>query len=576
MNMHHTKATLAPTNISTWITSMTPVPHEPKMVHGQPILKSPDLTPAERQYWENYNVTTYFTSELGNRTAFNYHVATILLITVIIYPICMILQNVGSKRYLWCLTFNLLLTLSSLLSIAIFHGSFKSYHIYASNIYGKLSWILFSLILVHYIVAVLMTLSGKRPTIINTRRQNDSNDHTFITPESDTQDIQLDDMSTLSPGTSITAEDSSNEIDLEQQQPSLVGKSENFRFNQDTVVYKWVRKLSPLGKLFFPWLNIMLFAFLLVYITMGLAIGNLFGKGVRIFNLLAHWIKGGVFFTLGIVALARYCGLGYNHGWAWNRIIVYSSSDGNDYRDTGLLSKILNPEGMITMEALESFLIFFYGITNVFLEHLAGAGGAWTPKDLQHVSIAFIYIGAGLCGLLVEVKLNQWRYKHTIANIEEDENHKVVVRASPGFSPNPFPALTIFWTGILMSQHAQISMTSTLIHTQWGYLLSYGSFFRLFTFLLLLFHPNKSAKPSYPFTELITSFCLICGGIVFMESTDQVVEALEYRGYTPMFTFNLSVGLTSLIMAWEMTLAMWHDWLTEQRHDNASSSYIEA
>nr|CAI6413900.1 AAC_HP1_G0006610.mRNA.1.CDS.1 [Saccharomyces cerevisiae] len=52
------------------------------------------------------------------------------------------------------------------------------------------------------------------------------------------------------------------------------------------------------------------------------------------------------------------------------------------------------------MEFVESFLIFFYGSTNIFLEHLAGNGGAWTAKDLQHVSIAFMFIGTDLCGLL--------------------------------------------------------------------------------------------------------------------------------------------------------------------------------
>lgn len=177
------------------------------------------------------------------------------------------------------------------------------------------------------------------------------------------------------------------------------------------------------------------------------------------------------------------------------------------------------------MEFVESFLIFFYGSTNIFLEHLAGNGGAWTAKDLQHVSIAFMFIGTGLCGLLTEYKLNHWRFEHARKRPQTD-----VVAATPGYSPNPFPAFTIFWTGILMSQHAQSSQFSTTIHTQWGYLLSYGSFFRLLTFLILFLVPNTNSAASKPFTELITSFCLLCGGLVFMESTDQSIEAMEYRG----------------------------------------------
>lgn len=112
-----------------------------------------------------------------------------------------------------------------------------------------------------------------------------------------------------------------------------------------------------------------------------------------------------------------------------------------------------------------------------------------------------------------------------------------------------------------MSQHAQASETSTTIHVQWGSLLSYGSFFRLFTFLILYFSPEVNMEPFKPITELVSSFCLLAGGLIFMESTDQVVEGFEYRGFTPMFTFNISVGIVSLIMAWEMILLFWRRYL---------------
>lgn len=48
------------------------------------------------------------------------------------------------------------------------------------------------------------------------------------------------------------------------------------------------------------------------------------------------------------------------------------------------------------MEGLECLLIFIYGITNVFLEHLAGWGEAWTAQDLEHVAISLLFIGGGL------------------------------------------------------------------------------------------------------------------------------------------------------------------------------------
>lgn len=228
-----------------------------------------------------------------------------------------------------------------------------------------------------------------------------------------------------------------------------------------------------------------------------------------------------------------------------------------------------------SFEAIESFLIFFYGCSNVFLEHLGSRDGSWSAMDLQHVSIAFMYFGAGLCGLVTELKLSSWRRSlffnvagkqlEIAENIKLDDDltadEKIRIIGSkkmitPGFSPNPFPVFTIFWTGVLMSKHAQASALSSAIHVQWGSLLTYGSFFRVCTFLLMSYYPLHGSKecflPSRPFTELVTSFCLLCGGMVFMESTDQVIEALAYRGLTPMFTINVSVGIISLLMAWVM------------------------
>ncbi len=47
-------------------------------------------------------------------------------------------------------------------------------------------------------------------------------------------------------------------------------------------------------------------------------------------------------------------------------------------------------------EFAESALIFIYGITNIFLEHLGGAGDEWSAQDLEHVSITILFIGGGL------------------------------------------------------------------------------------------------------------------------------------------------------------------------------------
>jgi hypothetical protein len=47
-------------------------------------------------------------------------------------------------------------------------------------------------------------------------------------------------------------------------------------------------------------------------------------------------------------------------------------------------------------EFTESFVIFLYGCSNVFLEHLAAWGDAWTAQDLEHVSISVMFFGGGL------------------------------------------------------------------------------------------------------------------------------------------------------------------------------------
>jgi hypothetical protein len=47
-------------------------------------------------------------------------------------------------------------------------------------------------------------------------------------------------------------------------------------------------------------------------------------------------------------------------------------------------------------EFLESALICFYGVSNVWLEHLSNSGGEWSATDLEHVSITLMFFGGGL------------------------------------------------------------------------------------------------------------------------------------------------------------------------------------
>lgn len=540
-------------NTSMPVASVSPVPFEPKHLHGLPILQRPGLSAGEQLYWSQYNTTTYFSVDKGNKAALHFHVFSLVSCVLFFYPVCLALHSIKSSWYLLALLVNLVVVVSSLFALTVFASSFPD-DLYPHNCYSKTSWILFLAIVIHFVSAVVTKASN---WVAGDDSLHDLNNDGFIplqemtpTPEGEAED-------------EVERGDAEDPLRFHKDEQKLKHGRDNFlsRLLGGGLVQRVAHKFGlPFG-IIYKTLNYPLFIYLIADCCIGLAVGFLFGKGQRIFNLLAHWIKGGVFFVLGLVSLARYCGIGRGHGWAWNKIIVTRD---HLRPPTSVLQRLLTFRGTITMEGIESFLIFFYGSTNVFLEHLAGAGGAWTPKDLQHVSIAFMYIGTGLCGLLTEFKLNRWKFEHAMQHSEGIDREEVE-QSSPGYSPNPFPTFTIFWTGILMSQHAQASDTSRMVHMQWGYLLSYGSFFRLFTYVILFLVPNKDLKPSMPFTELISSFCLMCGGLVFMESTDQVIEALEFRGFTPMFSFNLSVGVVALLMAWEMVLLFWRNWLEKRQ-----------
>ncbi|KAK4099889.1 hypothetical protein N658DRAFT_497868 [Parathielavia hyrcaniae] len=269
-----------------------------------------------------------------------------------------------------------------------------------------------------------------------------------------------------------------------------------------------------------------------------------FFEGTGIFSGLAHWIKGGVFFWLGIFTLGRWAGSFGELGWAWN---IRPRKAGQKWRPSA--------------EFVESALIFFYGSTNIFLEHLGGAGGEWTAQDLEHVSLTILFIGGGLCGMLVEsvkiryllnytvtqaatppstIMTNHHSYNsnpyhhhhhhhHHQPSITTDEESATPFPNPPllpiphepetyAISTNPIPALVILLTGIMMSSHTQESMVSSMVHKQWGNLLAGASYARGLTYVALWLRPPRSVYPSRPPTELLAAFGLMGGGVVFMAS----------------------------------------------------------
>jgi hypothetical protein len=128
------------------------------------------------------------------------------------------------------------------------------------------------------------------------------------------------------------------------------------------------------------------------------------------------------------------------------------------------------------------------------------------------------------------------------------------------FSMNPIPALIILLLGLMMSSHHQESMVSTMMHSQWGTLLTGAAFARAATYILFFISPPTSIFPSRPPTELITAFCLMAGGTIFMSSSTDTVEAMEFNHLNAMFTFTITMGVITLLMAWIIVLIATKGW----------------
>ncbi|KAL4993378.1 hypothetical protein BDV10DRAFT_179247 [Aspergillus recurvatus] len=279
-------------------------------------------------------------------------------------------------------------------------------------------------------------------------------------------------------------------------------------------------------------------------------------RGREVFNGLAHFIKGGIFFWYGLITLGRMIGCWADLGWAWNvkppREIV------------GWKAKIRSGE------FTESAVIFSYGVSNVFLEHLGGWGKAWTATDLEHVSIAVLFFGGGLCGMLFESKRVKSWLNNTILRAPSRLEARETANAwnapdTQEVSLNPMPALIILLLGMMMGGHHQTSMVSSMIHKSWGNMLIGFALARGVTYVLMYLKPPTSYLPSRPPTEIVASFCLISGGLIFMLSTRNVVEALEYYELDAMFATSIALGLTAFIMAWEIVLIAIKAWAVKRQ-----------
>ncbi|KAI0068920.1 hypothetical protein BV25DRAFT_63309 [Artomyces pyxidatus] len=265
---------------------------------------------------------------------------------------------------------------------------------------------------------------------------------------------------------------------------------------------------------------------------------------------LAHLIKGGIFWCYGLVTFARFLGSFSEKGWAWNRAPVGEH---------------------VSAEFTESAVIFFYGITNTWMERFGAApGDPYTTKEIQHISIAVMFWFAGLVGMGLESRrLRRWLAAVSTASMKSaNEDSEIVAEpASYGGSFNPFPALVIGVTGAAMSAHAQTYLFQVQIHALWGYCLTAFAVLRCLSYFFVWLSPPRSILPSRPPTEALASFFLACGGLVFVLSDEEVTYAAMRKGRDDVMMFlNLAVAVTCLAFVWTLCVVSFKGWLKSRTH----------
>lgn len=130
---------------------------------------------------------------------------------------------------------------------------------------------------------------------------------------------------------------------------------------------------------------------------------------------------------------------------------------------------------------------------------------------------------------------------------------------------NPIPSLVILLLGIMMSNHTQHSLVAGQVHRQWGLLFACFALARAFTYITFWLKPPETYLPARPPTELLASFCLVSGGMIFMASNKDTINALEEYDLDSMFVFTVMMGLTCLVMAWTLITVAVEGWAIRDR-----------
>lgn len=554
---------------------MEPSPMSMSAHHGRPVLEIPHLEPQQRKYWEKYNATTFFNAEQGNKVFLYLHASLMVFSWVMLYPTAVLMSTDtrAQSLYVPLQSAQAICVALSILFLVLYMPTAPD--LYPGAIYPKASIIMLFLTAMHWTAMIVKSITQQhRENNLYERASSIAPEPHQIEhqtlPDRERQETPINDDESSNSGTLHSRD--SFDIDAE----SLIGTDAShsaqvkvprivLRLTRSPLIIRVANASHSFSILVFSVLNFPLLVLGIQYMLLGCATGFCLGHGHKLYALLAHFIKGSVFFMLGFFELARYFGAFARYGMAWNAQPIQSSqsskepriSNGNRHTWTRYLKFWPTHP---TMEFWQSFLIFFYGSTNVFLEHLGNNDGKWSPKDLQHVSIAFMFFGGGLCGLVLE----STTVRRTMCLAFGTSYSPPTVLT---FSPNPMPAFVIFWTGALMSHHQQETKLSTAIHIQWGLLFCIAAILRILTFAIFFIRGMPTdGIPQRPLTEVLVSCCLVCGGIIFMSSNRETVEAEIYRGFDQMFTLNVSVGVTMLLIALFSLALSLRGWASSHGH----------
>lgn len=230
-------------------------------------------------------------------------------------------------------------------------------------------------------------------------------------------------------------------IDLDEERPDQIFLARR----------KPVRGLAKFAKYSAHFFERSLVIWAFIELCWGIVIYTGMARGNYLPGLLAHYIKGAIFFLYGILTFSRYLGAWAEYGWAWNR---------RPQRNTSSL--------VPTAEMVECFVIWLYGATNTWMERFGAAPGSpYSVKQVQHISIAVMFGGAGLIGMALEARWVRRLLSSTIFSKTSTGEENVREPRSYGASMNPFPALVIGVLGIAMSAHMQDYQFQIQVHALW-------------------------------------------------------------------------------------------------------------